>query len=162
MVVLPVSCEGFPIPYFKWSSIPRWKGSSTRKVNDIICLYRFSATKRWGWGEKKIPSPSCTFYLSSCVHCQWSCALEWSGMVWPLKAVGREEESGCLPLWLGRSVLHSSHFLHAWLKLKEKNNLGSSSGNHTDVNWMQYWFYFCLYVTTSCDLKDSLQHRQRH
>lgn len=71
----------------------------------------------------------------------------------PKKAVGREEESGCLPLWLGRSVLYSFDFLHAWLKLKEKNNFDSNSGNHANVNWMQHWFYFYLYVTTSHDLK---------
>jgi len=44
-------------------------------------------------------------------------------MVWPQKAVGKKEETGCRSLWLGGNVLHSFRFLHARLKLKAKKKI---------------------------------------
>lgn len=146
MLVLPISCKGLPIPYFKWN-IPRWKNSSAGKVSDIICLYRSSATKRGrkkkrGGREKKIPSPSCTCYLSSCVRCQQSCAL-WAVRNGVAPEGHWEEETGCLSLCLRKSVLHSSHFLHAWLKLKGKNTFLALAVGATQM-WTEWKAGFCL------------------
>lgn len=147
MLGLHVSCKGFPTPWFKWNIIPRWKSSSAGKVRNIICLYTFSTTKK-----KKRETEENSFAMSYLLLVKL-CTLpvkpcSWTGRsgVAP-KTSGRSEETRRLSLWLAGSVLHSFHFLHAWLKLKaqKKNkNLGLSSGNCTDVNWMESWHFSLL------------------
>lgn len=147
MLGLHVSCKGLPTPWFKWNIIPRWKSSSAGKVRNIICLYTFSSTKK-----KKRETEENSFAMSYLLLVKL-CTLpvkpcSWTGRsgVAP-KTSGRSEETRRLSLWLAGSVLHSFHFLHAWLKLKaqKKNkNLGLSSGNCTDVNWMESWHFSLL------------------
>lgn len=75
-------------------------------------------------------------------------------MVWTQNVIGREEETGCLSLWLGRSVPHSFHLLHAWLNLEEKKIILALAVGTTQM-WTEWKDdFFCLFVTTSYDLKD--------